>query len=266
VSVATAQYSGAIQGHLWSARSMDWANHQEPQLHEVYTAVLASVPQLAGQRVLDVGCGSGAFLRRAAKHGATVSGLDAAAGLVAITRKRLPDADVRVGELEELPFGRGAFDIVTGINSFPDASDPVAALAEARRVLRSGGRVVAVTWGSAERCDAAAHLTAINELLPPVGEILSHPFALADPLMLTRLVEAAGFVRAVEHEVTSTWEYPDLTSLLRGLLSTGPMVRAIAYSGSHAVSAAVLNAVAPYRTRRGGYRLHNVFRYVVALA
>jgi ubiquinone/menaquinone biosynthesis C-methylase UbiE len=270
VSVATLPYSGPLQGELWSARALDWANHQEPQLHEVYTAVLASVPQLAGKRLLDVGCGSGAFLRRAAKHGAIVSGLDAAAGLVAITRKRVPDADLRIGDLSRLPFDRGTFDIVTGINAFPEAADPVAALAEARRVLRSGGRVVAVTWGSAERSDAAAHLTAINPLLPPVGELMpspfGYPFAYAEPLMLTRLVEAAGFVRAAEHEVTSTWDYPDLTALLRGLLSTGPMVRAVAHSGSHAVSAAVVSAVHPYRTDTGGYRLRNVFRYVVAEA
>ncbi len=153
---------------------------------------------------------------------------------------------------------------MTGINSVPDAADPVAALAEARRVLHPSGHVVVVTGGRPECSDAAAHLAAVEPLLPPVGAILPHPFALAKPLMLTRLVEAAGFVNAREHQVTSTWEYADQTELLRGLLSTGPMVRAVAHSGSHAVSQAVLRAVAPYRDGDGGYRLRNVFRYVVA--
>ena len=266
MSLATARFSGALHGDLWSARAVDWADHQEPQLHEIHTAALASVPALAGRRLLDVGCGSGAFLRRAAKHGATVSGLDAARGLVAIARHRVPDADIRIGDLERLPFERETFDIVTGINSFPDAADPLAALAEARRVLHPSGHVVVVTWGRPDCCDAAAHLAAVEPLLPSVGEILPQPFALARPLMLTRLVEAAGFVNAREHEVTSTWEYADQTELLRGLLSTGPMVRAVAHAGSHPVSEAVLRAVAPYRDRDGGYRLRNVFRYVVATA
>lgn len=270
MSVAIAPSTGAHQGEVWSARALDWANHQEPHLHEVYTAVLASVRQVAGRRLLDVGCGSGAFLRRAAKHGASVTGLDAAAGLLAITRQRVPEADLRIGDLERLPFDRGVFDIVTGIDAFPEAADPVAALAEARRVLRPDGHVVAVTWGAPERSDAAAALTAVNALLPPASERgpspFGYPFAYAEPLMLTRLVEAAGFVKAVEHEVTSTWDYADLTALLRGLLSTGPMVRAVAHSGAHAVSAAVVGAVHPHRTANGGYRLRNVFRYVVAMA
>src|ERR1700754_160408 len=76
VSVAVSQRAGTTQADLWSARALDWANFQEGQLHEVYTAVLAAVPKVAGQRFLDVGCGSGAFLRRAAKHGAIVTGLD----------------------------------------------------------------------------------------------------------------------------------------------------------------------------------------------
>ena len=264
MSLATAQNSATTQADLWNARAVDWADHQEPQLHEIHTAVLASVPALAGRRLLDVGCGAGTLLRRAGKYGAVVSGLDADPELVTIAHRRLPDADIRVGDLERLPFERETFDIVTGINSVPDAADPVAALAEARRVLHPSGHVVVVTWGRPECSDAAAHLAAVEPLLPSIGQILPHPFALAKPMMLTRLVEAVGFINAREHQVASTWEYADQTELLRGLLSTGPMVRAAAHSGSHAVSQAVLRAVAPYRDGVGGYRLRNVFRYVVA--
>jgi hypothetical protein len=60
------------------------------------------------------------------------------------------------------------------------------------------------------------------------------------------------------------WAYPDERTLLRGLLSAGPAVRAIAEAGEARVRDAVLAAVAPYRTPGCAYRLRNVFRYAVA--
>jgi SAM-dependent methyltransferase len=266
VSVATDLHTGAAQGVLWSARAQDWATYQEPQHHEIYTSVLVHVPKVAGQRILDVGCGSGAFIRRAAKHGATVSGLDAATGLVTIARRRVPSADLRVGDLESLPYDDATFDIVTGFDAFSYAADPVAALTEAHRVLKPRGLVAAVTWGPPEECQGAGYLEAVSPFLPPSGEGIPDPFALSGAGALSELVVAAGFGDPVEHDVTSTWEYDDESTLLRGLLSAGPLVRAVAHSGSYAVTSAVLKAVEAYRTVGGGYRLRNVFRYVVAAA
>lgn len=95
------------------------------------------------------------------------SGIDASAGLVAIARARLPAADIRVGELEELPFTDGTFDVVTGFNSFQYAADRVHGLAEAGRVTKPGGCVVAAVWGAPERCEAGAYLAALGKLMPP---------------------------------------------------------------------------------------------------
>ena len=67
---------------------------------------------------------------------------DAAVELLHIARGRVPDADLRVGELQDLPFESERFDIVTGFNSFQFAADPAAALAEARRITRPNGHVV----------------------------------------------------------------------------------------------------------------------------
>ena len=54
--------------------------------------------------MLDVGCGTGVFLRLCADRGADVSGLDASDGLLEIARERVPEADVRLGDLQSLPY------------------------------------------------------------------------------------------------------------------------------------------------------------------
>lgn len=66
--------------------------------------------------MLEVGCGSGVFLRAAADRGARVSGLDASEALLEIARSRVPEADLRVGDMQFLPYGDDSFDVVAGFN------------------------------------------------------------------------------------------------------------------------------------------------------
>ena len=82
-------------------------------------------------------------------------GIDAAESLLGIARERVAAADFRHADLEELPFPDGTFDVVTGFNSFQFAANPVAALAEARRVPKPAGRIVVLTWGSPQGMEAA---------------------------------------------------------------------------------------------------------------
>ncbi len=91
-------------------------------------AVWTSAKVRAGQQVLDVGCGSGLFCHLAAKRDAQVAGTDAAPKLIEIAKSRTSSGDFRVGEMEELPFADGLFDLVTGFISFQYASDPINAL------------------------------------------------------------------------------------------------------------------------------------------
>lgn len=100
--------------------------------------------EVTGLAVLDAGCGSGPLASALHERGARVTGLDASAAMVGLARRRLgQDADVRVGDLREpLPFDDGAFDLVVAslvLHYLQDWSGP---LAELRRVLRPGGRVL----------------------------------------------------------------------------------------------------------------------------
>src|SRR5919201_3017611 len=147
--------SASRWGPLWGARPADWALTEDRQL-PTYEAALRRVGLEPGQRVLDIGCGAGAFLRLVAARGGEPHGIDASETLVAFARTRLPDADLRVGEMEDLPWGDDTFDLVTGFNSFFFANDMVAALREAGRVAKPRAPVVIQVWGHPERCDLTA--------------------------------------------------------------------------------------------------------------
>lgn len=60
--------------------------------------------------------------------------------------------------------------------------------------------------------------------------------------------------------------YPDAETMLRGLLSAGPAVRAIEHVGEEAVKDAVLKALEPFKTPDGGYHFCNKFLYLIARA
>jgi SAM-dependent methyltransferase len=97
----------------WTERAQAWARHW-PRLSEPARAAVAEATGIAaGTRVLDAGCGSGEFCALALSLGARVSGIDASEGMLAVARGRAPGADLRAGDIQRLPYGDGAFDVVT---------------------------------------------------------------------------------------------------------------------------------------------------------
>ncbi len=70
----------------------------------------------------------------------------------------------------------------------------------------------------------------------------------------------------VVETVASPWIYPDTEAALRGLMSSGPAIRAIQHRGEDMVRDVLLEVIAPFRTSAGIYRLGNSFRYMIALA
>src|SRR5262245_21255596 len=133
--------SAPIVGPLWSARARDWGELQEHHHMPLYEAVCDAVVR-PGARVLDCGCATGTFLSLAAQRGAIVAGIDAAEGMIEVARERVPASDLRVGDLEDLPWDDNAFDIVTSFIAVQYTADPVHGLAEMTRATRPGGKVV----------------------------------------------------------------------------------------------------------------------------
>ncbi|WP_405422061.1 class I SAM-dependent methyltransferase [Streptomyces erythrochromogenes] len=108
-------------------------------------AMLALAGDVAGRRILDAGCGSGALFAALRDRGAVVSGFDTSAGMLELARRRLGDgADLQVANLgSPLPYADDTFDDVTASLVLHYLEDWGPALAELRRVLRPGGRLIA---------------------------------------------------------------------------------------------------------------------------
>jgi SAM-dependent methyltransferase len=234
----------------------------------IYRHVLDRVGLDAGAAVLDVGCGAGRFARLAADRGATVSGLDATAGFIEIAAERTPEGDFRVGEMEELPWEDDRFDLVTGFNSFFIAASMVNAMAEARRVAKPGAFVATSVFGRPEHCDTTQMFAAVKGLLPPDpdgGKKNGGP-ALHDEGVLEDVASRAGLEVHEADYLAFDEVFPDLETLLRGVMAAPPNIRASRAVGEDAVRDAIAEALAPQRQSSGEYRLREEVRYLIARA
>ncbi len=116
--------------------------------------VAAAVARATGARaVLEVGCGTGAFAERLAADSpqATVIATDQSARFVELTAAR--GVDARPADVQDLPFADASFDLVAAMWMLYHVPDLDRGLAEIRRVLRPGGRLLAVTNGEAHTAD-----------------------------------------------------------------------------------------------------------------
>lgn len=255
-----------MQGALWGAAAEDWSTIVEPLSTPLFEAVLDAASVGAGTRLLDAGCGSGLALQIAAARGARVAGLDASVALLDVARRRVPEGDLREGELEDLPFDGSTFGAITAFNSVQYAADPVAALTELARVATLGAPVAVVTWASPEKCETREVLAALGALLPPPPPGAGGPFALSEPGALEDLVASAGLTPKHVDEVPVAFVLPDLETAVRGHLSSGPARRAIDVAGLAAVEESIREALASSVRPDGTSQHDNAFRYVVATA
>lgn len=122
------------------------AETEDSLLNAYYTrpAILNLAGDVTGRRILDAGCGAGPLLESLRERGALVTGFDASAKMLELARKRLgDDAALQVADIgAPLPFPDGAFDDVVAALVLHYLEDWTAPLAEIRRVLKPGGRLI----------------------------------------------------------------------------------------------------------------------------
>lgn len=95
-------------------------------------------------RFLDLGCGLGAALERAVATGASIAGVDPSPSMVERAAQRVPQAEVRLGSAESIPFEDDEFTAALSISTYHHWADAMAGLREAKRVLAPGGRLLIV--------------------------------------------------------------------------------------------------------------------------
>ena len=135
-----------------STPPLDWADGDyaltAAALEPVAGVLLDALAVAPGERLLDVGCGTGNLALAAAARGARATGVDPAAGLVDRARER-PGADAVAWAVmagEELPVAENAFDVVASCFAVIFAPDPARAAAGLRRAAAPGGRIGLTAW------------------------------------------------------------------------------------------------------------------------
>lgn len=254
-----------VQRRLWGTDPQAWADLAESHNQPLFEAVLDAAGVGPGSRLLDVGCGTGLTLVLAAHRGAIPSGLDVSPGLLGIARERLPDADLRDGDMESLPFADASFDAVTGVNAFQFAGDPRRALSEAARVLRPGGRVVASLFAEPERSQGTLAHEAMTALIPTERAADHAPYALSASGNLEAALHDVGLEATSSGEVVCRWHYASMDEAIRALLCSAGGARAAEAAGPQAARAVLRPALTRFRDpETGAVTLDNTFRWVAA--
>lgn len=258
--------SGTRWGPLFGARASTWAETWEGPRGwgtPVYERVLDRARIGPGTTVLDCGCGAGRFIGLATGRGAAVAGIDASGELAEIAANRTPNADIRVGDIEALPWPDKTFDVVTGFSTFQFADDHVAALTEARRVSRA--QVWVVIPSRLADSGIPEVFAALPPLFPPAllsSLKRSGMYALSAPGTLEEVLSRAGMTPRSDETIEATTVFPDTGAAVGAFLSAGATAVAIDHSGQHAVEKALNYALAPFTGDRGQVTLPGWFRVV----
>ncbi len=250
-------------GEAWGSRALEWAYLFEPYSRPANQTVFDQCGVTAGTAVLDVGCGSGFALRLAADRGATVAGLDASVALLDIARSRTPHADLRVGDMDALPWDDDSFEVVTSFNSIWAGCEQAAA--EAARVLKPGGTFGMTFWGSPKRLGLLPYFVAVAMNSPP-----SHQQATLSqgqtgrPGVAEALLESAGLRVLDRGAVAVTNEFPDMDTFTRAAVAAGPSFPAVEKIGEDRFRRALDDAYADKLAPGVGLRITSEFGWLTA--
>lgn len=204
-----------------------------PGMFAPWADVLVEHAEVApGDRVLDLGCGTGVVARRAAESVApdgAVVGLDLNEGMLDATKAASSDVrpavDWRPGDATDLSFPDGSFDVVLSQQVLQFVPDPAAALSEMHRVLGPDGRLGVAVWRPIRF--NRTYMAVADALERHVGEeaaaMMRSPFPPWDLPELRDLVRGAGFPSATVTIEIGSMRYPSAAELLRREAASSPL-------------------------------------------
>jgi ubiquinone/menaquinone biosynthesis C-methylase UbiE len=167
-----------------------------------------------GQRVLDVGTGTGAAADEVARTGADVVGIDRSLGMLSVGHRERPSLPVVAAEVIDLPFRDRTFDVVVGNFVFAHFVKVETALFDITRVLVPGGRIGFTTWSDGRDAFEDAWIELIETVIP--RDMLAPAFASAapghdrfkQPQAIEDVLRRGGFRHIRTERKRYQWIYP----------------------------------------------------------
>lgn len=179
----------------------------------------------AGDRVLDVACGTGLVARLVAPLVApcgSVSNLDFDPAMIAVARGLVePPSSVQVtwhcASALAMPFDDGMFDLAFCLNGLQFLPDPAAGLAEMRRVLKPGARQIITVLSSIDRCKGHSHVLRGLERRGVDPTPMLKAFTLGDADKLEALAINAGFKHVTVQAMRDRVRFPTAQDFVNAL-------------------------------------------------
>jgi ubiquinone/menaquinone biosynthesis C-methylase UbiE len=234
-----------------------YQRHFVPAIGEPAAQVLLERAALRpGERVLDVACGTGVVTRHAAEQvGPTgaVTAIDLAPDMIEVARATpapaTPPIDWHVGDATSLPFPDGAFDVVLCQMGLMFMEDRAAAVAEMRRVLTPGGRLVVGTPGAIQPQFVALEQAIVDHISPDLGGFVRAVFSMHDPDAVAALLRDAGLEEVTAAGATAHLRLPAPTEFVWQYISVTPIAPLVARApdaAKEALEGQVVAAWQPY--------------------
>ena len=256
-----------VQRYGWDLAASHYERLWQAQLSAAQAAVLELASPRAGERVLDVACGTGLVAFPAAEAvgpEGEVLGVDISGEMVMAARRREQDRQVsNIGfermDAEALDLPDASFDVAICALGLMYPPEPERALAEMRRVLRPGGRMAVAVWGERGRCGWSP----VFPIVDSKGESDVCPlfFRLGQADTLARLCAEAGFQDIEHRRIAAVLSYPDADEACDAAFVGGPVAMAWSRFDDKIraqARAEYLEAIAPWRNLEG-YRLPGEF-------
>ena len=233
------------QAAFWNELAPGWLRgeqHSEQVAGPFGSLAIERLELSPGQRVLDVGCGSGPTtveIARMVEPGGEVVGADISATLVAAARQRAEEAEVLnatfvTADVQTDDVGDDAFDAVFSRFGMMFFSDPELAFGRIRRAMRRGGKLVFACWQDLFSNEwmfvpGSAVITVTGVLPPMPGPGEPGPFSLAESGLAAALLGRAGFTDIAADPVSMTLALPesDVASLAELSQLVGPVREAL---------------------------------------
>jgi len=236
--------------------------------------LIEHVAPAPGQRILEVAAGRGDLSRALAPRvlpGGEIVCTDGAEAMVEVAKRFVEDDNVthRTMELEWVDADAASFDAIVSRFGYMLCVDPEAALREARRVLRHGGRLALAVWDLAADNPwlAAVGEEAVKAGLFPTPEVgTPGPFALAAPGALEEVLGAAGFVAPTIESVDLTFEAPSLDAVWDEISERATFLRALSPADHYRLRDAVDQRWGAYAAADGSLAIPGRVRCALAEA